>query len=142
MAQPLVLVGPMIRLFINNTVYSVTQEVSYEIDTGEYAIYGIDSSYAQELAGGGQIMVKGSVRGVRLKNGGSLQAQNARPLFSDVNASPYVSLRIEDRTTGEVIVSIPNAKINNLRDMVAVKGVYQASFSFIGQVAFLPLDLS
>lgn len=142
MAQPLVLVGAMIRLFINNTVYSVTQEVSVEVDTGEYAIYGIDSSYAQELAGGGQIAVKGSVRGVRLKNGGSLQAQNARPLFSDVNASPYISLRIEDRTTGEVLYSIPNAKISNLRDSVSTKGVYKADFNFIGQVAFLPLDLS
>lgn len=142
MAQPLVMVGAHVRLFVNGTVYSVAQSVSLSVSTGEYAIYGIDSPYAQELAGGGQISVRGSVRGVRIKNGGGIQAQNGRPLFSDVAASNYISLRLEDRRTGEVIWSIPAAKITELKDSVSVKGTYKADFDFIGQIAYLPLDLS
>lgn len=142
MAQPLVLVGAHIRMFINNTIYPVTQQVSFDYESGEYAIYGIDSPYPQELAGGGQIMIKGQARGVRIKNSGGLQAQNARPLFSDVVASPYISIRIEDRTTGEVILSLINAKISRIRDSVATKGTYKVDFDFIGQVPYFPLDLS
>lgn len=137
-----VIAGATCRLYINNTIYSVAQQVTYDVDTGEYEIRGIDSPYAQEIAGGGTISAKGSVHGVRIKNSGGLQAQNARPLFSDVNASPYVSLRLEDRSTGEVIWSIPNAKISRVKDSVAVKGTYKIDFDFIGQVLYWPLDLS
>ena len=142
MAQSLVMSGAQVRIYINNIVYSVAQSVSLSVSTGEYAIYGIDSPYAQELAGGGQVIVRGSVRGVRIKNGGSIQSQNGRPLFNDVAASNYISLRLEDRLTGEVIWSIPSAKITELKDSVSIKGTYKADFDFIGQIAFLPLDLS
>jgi hypothetical protein len=110
--------------------------------TGEYEIYGINSPYPQEIAGGGQISVKGSCRGVRVKNSGGLQGVNARPLFSDVAASNYVSLRLEDRSTGETIWSIPKAKLSNIQEGVAIKGIYQVSFDFVGQILFWPLDLA
>lgn len=142
MSQPLVIPGGRCRLYLNNTIYSVTQSVTFEMETGEYEIRGIDSPFPQEIAGGGPISCKGTVSGVRLKNGGSVQAQNGRPLFSDSMASPYISIRLEDRGTGETIFSITNAKISNLRDSVSAKGTYKASFSFIGQIGYLPLDLS
>jgi len=142
MAQPLVIAGGSVRLYINNTVYSVTQSASLEVDTGEYAIYGINSPYPQELAGGGQISVKGSIKGVRIKNSGGLQGSNIRPLFSDVAASNYVSLRLESRDTGEILWSIPKAKITHTSDAVQTKSTYKISFEFIGIIPFFPLDLS
>lgn len=142
MAQQLVMVGAHVRMFINNTIYSVTQRITFDYEPGEYAIYGIDSPYPQEIAGGGQVMIKGSASGVRIKNGGGLQAHNARPLFSDVVASPYISIRFEDRTTGEVLLSIINAKISRVKDSVGTKGIYKVDFDFIGQVPYFPLDLS
>jgi hypothetical protein len=142
MSQSLVIPGSICRLYINNTIYNVAQSFSYEYEAGEYEIRGIDSPYPQEIAGGGSISIKGSVSGVRLKNGGGLQAQNARPLFSDVLASPYISIRLDDRRTGETLISIPNAKISNIKDSVSTKGIYRVNFSFTGQVAYFPLDLS
>lgn len=142
MANPIVISGALCRLYVNNRIYSVAQSVSLKVDTGEYEIYGINSSYPQELAGGGQVKVSGSVRGVRIKNSGGVQGSNLRPLFSDIAASNYVSLRLEDRSTGETIWSIPKAKVSNLDEGVAIKGTYKVNFDFIGQIPFFPLDLS
>lgn len=113
-----------------------------EYDSGEYEIRGINSPNPQEIAGGGQISVRGSVRGVRIKNSGGVQGINARPLFYDVAASNYVSLRLEDRSTGETIWSIPNAKLSHISEDVQTKGTYKVNFDFIGQILYWPLDLS
>lgn len=142
MTQPLVISGASVRLYINGTIYSVAQQVSFSHETGESEIRGIDSPYIQEIAGGGTISIKGSVRGVRIKNSGGLQALNASPLFSDVLASPYISIRLEDRSTGEIILSVPHAKITSIKDAVAIKGTYKVDFDWVGQVPFFPLDLS
>lgn len=142
MANPLVISGALCRLYLNNRVYSVAQSVTLEYESGEYEIRGINSPYPQEIAGGGQISVRGSIRGIRIKNSGGIQGSNGRPLFSDVAASSYVSLRLEDRSTGETIWSIPKAKISKVSETVQIKGVYHVSIDFIGQILFWPLDLS
>ena len=138
----LIVTGALCRLYVNNKIFSVAQSVSITQQTGEYEIFGINSPYPQEIAGGGQISVKGSCKGVRVKNSGGLQGVNARPLFSDVAASSYVTLRLEDRSTGETIWSVPKAKLSNINESVQIKGIYQVSFDFIGQILFWPLDLS
>ena len=140
--QQLVISAAMVRLYVNNRIYPVTQSISVNIDTGEYAIYGINSPYPQEIAGGGQNSVKGSATIVRTRNSGGVQSVNLRPLFSDLAASNYVSLRLEDRSTGETLWSIPKAKLSNVKESAQAKGVYHTSFDFIGQILFWPLDLS
>ena len=142
MANSIIVTGPLCRLYVNNKVFSVTQSVSLTQQTGEYEIFGINSPYPQEIAGGGQVSTKGSAKGVRVKNSGGLQGHNLRPLFSDIAASNYVSLRLEDRSTGETIWSLPKAKLSNISESVAIKGIYQVSFDFVGQILFWPLDLS
>lgn len=140
--QPLVITGANCRLYLNNRVYTVAQSVSLEYDTGEYEIRGINSPYPQEIAGGGQISVKGSIEGIRTKNSGGIQGQNGRPLFSDVAASSYVSLRLEDRSTGETLWSIPKAKVTKVSENTRTKGVYKVNISFTGQILYWPLDLA
>jgi len=130
------------RFYVNNVIYPVVQDVDISVDTGEYSIYGINSPYPQEIAGGGQNVVKGSAKIVRTSNSGGVQGVNLRPLFSDLAASNYVSLRLEDRKTGETLWSVPKAKINNVQETVSVKGIYHISFNFIGQILFWPLDLA
>lgn len=140
--KSIILSGALVRLYVNNQIYKVAQDVRLELDTGEYAIYGINSPYPQELAGGGQVAIRGSVRGLRVQQSGGLQGQNLRPLFSDLAASNYVSLRLEDRSTGETIWSVPKAKITKVSDAAMIKATYKVSFDFVGQVLFWPLDLA
>jgi len=141
MAQALVLSGANIKLYVNNQVYNVVQSVSFSIDYGETEIYGIDAAYAQEIAPT-KVTVKGSVNGLRLKLSGGLQAKNMRPLFQDLAASPYISLRITDRYSGEDIIFIPNAKVTRETHTIAGKSTYKLNFDFAGQVPLMALDRS
>jgi hypothetical protein len=140
--QSLTVTASLCRLYVNNRIYAVTQDVTVTQDIGSYAIYGINSPYAQEIATGGQTVIRGSASVIRTKNSGGLQATGAVQLFSNLGATNYASLRLEDRSTGETLWSIPKAQISNIRETVSKKGLYNISFDFIGQILYYPLDLS
>lgn len=141
MAVPIILTGPHIKLYINNQVYKTVQSVSITVDYGEQPIYGIDALHAQEIAPT-HLSVSGSVQGLRVKNSGGLQAQNIRPLFIDMMASPYISIRIQDRSTGEDILYIPQAKVSQESHTMATKTTYKMNFNFVGQIPYFALDRS
>lgn len=136
-----VLVGAHIKMYINNKVYKVTQSVTISVDYGESETYGIDASYPQEITPG-KVSVKGSVQGLRVRYSGGLQADSIRPLWTDMMASPYISIRIQDRSTGEDILFIPNAKVIKEDHVMAIKGTYKLNFQFIGQIPYFALDRS
>lgn len=139
MAQPIVMTSAQIVLYVNNKVYKEVTSISLDVDYGESEIYGIDVAYPQEIATT-RISVKGNVQGIRVKFSGGLQAQNMRPLFNDIFASPYVSIRIQDRATGEDIIFIPNAKVTREQHSMAVKQKYTLNWSFSGQIPLFALD--
>ena len=139
MAQSIVLSGSNIKLFINNKVFKTVQSISLNVDYGEQQIWGIDSPYAQEIAVT-KITVTGSVRGIRLKQSGGLQGSNMRPLFYDVAASPYISIRIQSRYDGEDIIFIEKAKITRETHEIATKSTYKLNFDFVGSIPLWALD--
>ncbi len=137
----LTLAGPHIKVYINNKVYPYIRSISVNVEYGETENYGIDAEYAQEIAPT-KISVRGSVQGMRVKLSGGLQAMNMRPLFTDIAAGPYISIRITDRSTQEDILFIPNAKVTKEAHVVSVKQTYQLNFDFVGQVPLFALDRS
>jgi hypothetical protein len=139
MGKATVLSGACLKLYLNNKLYKEVQEVSYVLDYDEQAIRGIDSPYPQEIAPG-RASCAGSVRGIRIKYSGGIQAYNVRPLIKDILSSPYISIRIQDRSTKEDILFIPNAKIKRQAVQGTVKGIVRISFDFEGLVGFEPLD--
>ena len=141
MARSVVLTGAHIKLYINNKLYKEVQSLSLSVDYGEAEIYGIDAAYAQEIAVT-KISVRGSVNGIRIKLSGGLQAANLRPLFQDVAASPYISIRIQDRDSSEDICFIPAAKVTRETHSIATKSTYKLSFDFVGQIPLFALDRS
>lgn len=141
MAQSLVLTGANIKLYINNKIFNTVQSISLNVDYGETEIYGIDAAYAQEIAST-KVTVRGSVQGIRLKLSGGLQASNLRPLFKDLAAAPYVSIRIQSRYDGEDIIFIQNAKVTRETHQIGTKSTYKVNFDFIGQIPLWALDRS
>lgn len=141
MAKSIILAGPHIRVYVNNVLYKEVQSVSLRVSYNETPIFGIDAPYAQEIASV-RTDVNGAITGLRVKNSGGLQAKNLRPLFQDLAAAPYVSIRIQDRDSEEDIVFIPNAKVSNESHTVSIKGSYKLSFEFTGQIALWALDRS
>ena len=139
MGKSIVLVGAHIKLYINNKLYKVGQTIMLDLDYGETEIYGIDSAHPQEIAPT-KVSVRGNVTGLRIKQSGGLQGINARPLFTDIAASPYISIRIQDRSTGEDIIFIPQAKVTKETITMATRATVKANFSFSGIVGLQPLD--
>lgn len=136
---PVVITGAQITITWNNIQYKEIADISFTVDYGEEEIYGIDSQYSQEIAGG-KIVVNGQVNGFRLKNSGGLQAKNLRSLFTDVSANPYVSLLVVDRSTQENILLIPQCKVSSESHDIPAKGTYKLNFSFKGMVPLFALD--
>ena len=134
-----VLTGSHCVVYINNKIYKVAQGISFDIDYGEEPIYGIDSAYAQEIAPT-KVTVKGRINGVRVKQSGGIQADNLRPFFTDLAASPYISIRITDRQSGEDILFIPQAKVSRESHQIAAKSTYKFSFDFVGVIPLSPID--
>lgn len=136
---PRVIRGANIKIYLNDRVYNESQSVSYSIDYGEAEIYGIDSHYPQEISST-RYSVQGSIQGVRVSNSAGIQAYDGRPQAADIVKAQYVSIRIQDRQSGEDILFIPSAKISSQSVQVSAKGVLKLSFNFKGLAAFEPLD--
>lgn len=134
-----VLTGAHIKLYINNILYREVQGLSFSIDYGETELYGIDSAYPQEIVPG-KAMVRGSVSGIRLKYSGGLQGKNMRPLFNQLQSSPYISIRIQDRQSGEDIALFTQAKVTKESHAIATKSTYKLSFEFVAMIPLMALD--
>ncbi len=139
MSIPLTLVAAKIKVYINNKVYKEVQSLNFMVDYGETEFYGIDAAYPQEIATN-RITVRGSINGIRCTMSGGLQGVNMRPLFVDIAASPYISIRIQDRQTGEDIIFIPKCKVTKESHSIPAKGVYRLNFDFVGQIPLFALD--
>lgn len=137
--KSLVLTGPCIKLYLNNKLYKEVQQVAYNVDYGEYEIYGIDTSFPQEIAPG-RFMVKGTISGIRIKYSGGIQAYDARPLIKNLLAAPYISIRVHDRASGEDLLLVQSAKITNQKVSISTKGTVKLSFDFSGLIAYEALD--
>jgi hypothetical protein len=138
---PVTMTGATITIFWNNQQYKEVADVSFTVDYGEEEIDGIDSPYAQEIAGG-KIRISGQINGFRIKNSGGLQAKNLRPLFTDQSAAPYVSLRITDRSTSEDVAFFPQCKISSESHSIPTRGTYKLNFSFKAIIPLWALDRS
>ncbi len=140
MSRPsVVLSGALVRIYINNRIYNEAQSVSYTLDYGETEVYGIDSPFPQEIHST-RAMVAGSISGVRIRNSGGIQSFNARPKITDIISAEYVSIRIQDRQSGEDLLFIPNAKVTKQSLQAQAKGVVRLSFDFKGLIGFESSD--
>ncbi len=134
----IILKGASVRVYINERPYNPCQSVQFTVDYGETPIYGIDTPLAQEIATG-RITVSGSIQGLRLQNNSSLKENSAITAIKDFLLTPYASIRIQDRQTGEDIIYIPQAKIRNQTTNIVAKGIVKVNFNFIG---IMPLEAS
>jgi hypothetical protein len=138
-AQSIILASPNIRVYINGKVYKEMQSITFSVDYGEEEIRGIDSPYAQEIALT-KVTIRGTIRGLRIKNSGGIQAKNMRPTFSDMAASPYISIRVNDLTSGEDILLLQQAKITRESHTVETKRTYKLDCDFVAQIPLFALD--
>lgn len=141
MSQSVVLKGSEIKVYISGKIYPEAKSISYTIDYGEDAIYGIDSPYPQEIATT-RISVQGSISGVRVKYSGGLQAHEARAKINQILYASYTSLRIKDRYSDVDILWLPQMKVTSETFQVQAKGIATLSFTFKGIIPYNEIDLN
>lgn len=124
-------------LLINGKVYGQAQSISWVKRTGEEQIFGVDSPFAQEIAPG-NVTVSGSVKGLAVRFGHNLRAMSAVPRIQNIVSSPYITITVRDRVTGEEYFYAPKAKVTNETGSIAIKGLMTLSFEFISVAAFNP----
>ena len=141
MAQSVTLKGAEIKVYISGKLYPEVQSISYMIDYDEEEIYGIDSQFAQEIAGN-RLKVSGKITGIRVKYSGGLQGAAARVQIKDILKSPYTSLRIQDRYSNKDILFLPQMKVTNESFEVAAKGIARLGFGFKGIIPYQEIDMA
>jgi hypothetical protein len=139
MATRMAVNGADIKLFINGKVYNSVQQLSWVVDRGEQEIYGIDIPFPQEIFTT-KVSIKGKVSGVRVKASGGIQANNMASLITDIQASPYIDIRVQDRHTGYDLLLLTRAKISSESVEVGAKSVLRYSFEFKALIPYSELD--
>ena len=141
MAQSVVLRGADIKIYIGGKLFKGATSVNYTIDYHETEIYGINSSFPQEIAPT-RVSVAGSVQGIRVKLSGGLQGNGLRSKINEILHSPYVSLQIKDRHSNDVLLWLPQMKVSSEQFSAQIKGVVRVSFSFKGIIPYNTLDIA
>lgn len=141
MAQSIILNGAQIKLYIGENLINECQNVSYSIDYGEVPIYGIDSSFPQEIIST-RVSVKGSASLIYSSVSGGLQGMQLIPRITQVLYAPYQSFRLQDRKTKKNLFACPSIKISNVQTNIVAKGTVKVSFSFVGIVPYEFMDLN
>ncbi len=139
MARSITIPGAAVKVKINGKTLPSIQSMSWVIDYGEKAIYGIDSEFPQEIATTKQT-IKGTVQNVRVRFSKGLQGINAVPTIQNFLTGQYHEMRVIDRQTNKVLLVVEGMKVSNQSYSVPNKGVVTFSFSFIGIAAREELD--
>ena len=141
MARGTALKGAEVKLYIAGKLYPEVRNISYTIDKGMQEIYGIDSSFPQEIRPT-RHSVQGTVTGVRIKYGGGLQGKGAVATIDQLLKSPYVAIRVQDRFSQQDVLFVPQAIITNESVTIPAKGVVQLSFTFKGIIPYGEVELA
>lgn len=118
-------------VFINGRPYSVCTELSWSVDYGAKANYGIDLVEPSEIQST-RVKITGTVSCLKQHLDGGVEAMGVAPVLSDISRERYFYLQIVDRRNDSSYLEIPKAKCTSQQWRVAARGVAQGSFSFEG----------
>jgi len=128
MAQPTILRGMDVKIFINGLAYPEAQSVSYVEDRQDELIYGIDNVFAQEIISN-KYSVQGRISGLQLKDD-KLSTRQIVAKYHNILSAPYISILIKDRHSGATLVEISRASVDRKSFEVNAKGLAKVTISF------------
>jgi hypothetical protein len=141
MAQSFSLAGSQIKVYFGGQQLKEIQSMNYTVDYGEQAIYGVDSSYPQEIAVT-QVSVKGSFSIVYIQGNMGLQGSDIRSRIQEILYAPYVALRISNIKTSEDIAFFPQTKVTQESMSISAKGVVKITAQFTSIIPYMSGDLN
>lgn len=97
------LVGAGLELYINNTLYGITQSFEYTSSTHRKPIYGLDRSNPHELAPN-VTMIQGTIRLYRERGSGGLEGAGLLAPIDTISREKYFSIGLIDIASGDLLV--------------------------------------
>lgn len=141
MAQSITLAGAQVKAYFGGTLVKALQTITYTVDYGEEATYGIDSAFPQEIATN-KVTVQGNGVLIYAQGQKGLQGLGMRTKINEILYSPYISLRIKDRKNDLDLFFCPQVKISQESMSINAKGIVRIQFSFRGIIPYSPADLA
>jgi hypothetical protein len=123
--------GAGYKLYINNRVVGITTSFEFVADSTHKPIYGIDSILPNELLPM-TVSVSGSIGCVRLSSHGGLEARGIAASNSELLLEKYISIKLIDRATDNIVFACNEAVINSQNWKVEARNIMRGTFSFTG----------
>jgi len=139
--KQVVLKGAEVKLLIGGKTYPPCKEVTYKINYGEEATYGIDSAFPQEISTT-RVSVEGAVSGIKIKSVGGLQGYDIKTRIQDILHAPYITMSLKNRSTDKTILWLPQTKVTEETISIRARGVVVVSFRFKAIIPYNELDIS
>lgn len=139
MSRSMTIPGSAVKVKIDGKTLPSITSMSWQIDYGEKAIYGIDSEFPQEIATT-KHTIRGTVQNVRVRFSKGLQGIDAVPTITNFLTGKYHEMRVIDRQTNKELLVVEGMKVANQNYNIPTKGVVTFSFSFIGIAGKEELD--
>jgi len=137
--QAQTLTGARAKLYINETLIGLGTDVSWSLPYGMEPVHTLGRYEPQEIVPVSQEAIEVSVNGMRVVNfgphvgfDGTEATAKIVPVLLDLLNNKDVTIRIEDRQTGKVIMRVAQCRSRGYSSQVGAKGMVTYSMQFIG----------
>lgn len=131
MAQPHILTGADLSIYINGAPFGIASELRWTIRNNRKAIYGIDNETPFEIPTG-QRIIEGTINCYYLRSSGGLEGIGVLADGGDIIFEKYCTLVVVDRVTGDVVLSVQKMSAGDQSWSSAPKQLVTGNFAFMG----------
>lgn len=125
--------GADLKIYINNKLFGLVLNFTWQAGNGRRPIYGIDNPEPQEIADG-QNFVSGTIAVVRLRDDAGLEGYGVVAQPHETTREKYTTITVVDRVTDRPIFTCDKARIKSQSWNVTARDMLTGSFQFDGIV--------
>lgn len=137
--QAQTLTGARAKLYINEKLIGLATDCSWSLPYGMEPVHTLGRYEPQEIVPVSQEAIEVSMNGMRVVNNGPHQGFDGNvdtaklvPVLKDLLNNKDITIRIEDRQTGEEIMRVAQCRSRGYSSQVGAKGMVTYSMNFIG----------
>lgn len=137
--QAQTLTGARAKLYVNEQLMGLATDCSWSLPYGMEPVHTLGRYEPQEIVPVSQEAVEVSLNGMRVVNfgphfgfDGNIDTAKVVPVLKDLLNNKDVTIRIEDRQTGEEVMRVAQCRSRGYSSQVGAKGMVTYSMTFVG----------
>ena len=136
-----ILTGPRAVVFIGEKQVGMFSSITWSASQEKFSAFILGRFNAAELTPVGQEPIRASLTGYRIMDAGPYAVANATHLADLLNENDFI-LKIQDRQTGKIIVTITECKVTNWSSGINARSVSDIRIDVMGLRIFDESDPS